>query len=97
MDSWNGNVDVMEMMCFILQKELVALQEEVKAPNSLQKTRKIYGSPYDLASHVTKLEDSHKDVEKKYKVSSSSVGENTHYAKEHRKSLLQETAAYVEV
>lgn len=34
-DTWKGKVEVMNLRCTYLQKELVALQEEVKIVNSL--------------------------------------------------------------
>lgn len=54
--TWKEEAKAMELRCMnLLQKELVALQEEVKVGISLQETEKTHGSPSTMASRVTKL------------------------------------------
>ena len=54
----------MELKCLNLQKEIVALQEEVKATNSLKQDADKHGFPSVLATCVTGLEGSLEDAEK---------------------------------
>lgn len=58
----------MELKFSNLQKEIIALQEEVKVSNSLQDEVKVHGSLSTLVAHVTKLKGSLWDAEKQYKV-----------------------------
>lgn len=76
----------MELKCSKLQKELLALQEEVNVANSLQEEMTIQGSPSSLAAHMTELKDDLKHVEERYKVASSSVEEKALQVEKYHKN-----------
>lgn len=84
-DTWEGMTEAMEMKCTNNQKELLALYEEFKDANSLQETVKVHDSPSTLATRVTELEGSLKDVEDKYEVSSDSIKEKALKVENYRK------------
>lgn len=83
----------MDRKCFTFQKEIVALQEEVKVPNSLQEQEKFYDSPSTLTAYEVKLEDALKETDKRYQYTSDCVKEKTRQIKEHQKALFQDTKA----
>lgn len=84
-DTWEGMTKAIEMKCTNTQKELLALYEEFKDADSLQETVKVHDSPSTLATHVTKLEVSLKDVEDQYEVSSDSIKEKALKVENYRK------------
>lgn len=63
-DTWKGNVRAMELRCSTLQKEIDALEKEVKAANSLQEVVEIHSSPFVLVARATNMDDSLKDTKK---------------------------------
>lgn len=81
----------MELKCDNIHKDLVALQDDVRAANSLKEAADIHDSPTILASHVSKLEGSLEDAKKRYKVTSNYIEEKTRQVNKHQKALLQET------
>lgn len=79
-----------------LQKELIALQGEVKAAKSLKKGADIHNLPFVLATRVTQIEGSLRNAERWYKDASDYVKDNTCQVKEHQKALLQKFKVDVE-
>lgn len=54
----------MELRCITLQKEIDALEKEVKVANFLQKVVEINSFPYVLVARATKMDDSLKGSKK---------------------------------
>lgn len=63
-DTWKGNIEDMELRCITLQKEIDALENEVKVANYLQEVVEIHNSPYVLVARATKMDDSLKGAKK---------------------------------
>lgn len=61
MDTWKGEVEFIKLKCSNLQKELLALNKEVKASNSLKEVVVIQGSSSALVARMIVLESSLKD------------------------------------
>lgn len=57
-DTWKGKIEAMELKCTNLHKELLALQEEVNATNSLQEVVKVHDSSSTPEARVAKFEGS---------------------------------------
>lgn len=67
------------------------MQDDVRVANSLKEAADIHDSPTILAFHVTKIEGSLEDENKRYKVASNYIEEKTRQVNKHQKALLQET------
>lgn len=74
-DTWVGKAEVAELKCVNIQKDLLALQKEVKAINYLHEAMILHGSPSSLSVRATKLKDALKDSYEWYRVTSASIEE----------------------
>lgn len=81
-DNWKRKVEAMGLECSNLQKELIVLQENVKAANSLQEVVRLNDSLSSLAARSTKLKDPLIDVEERYIVAFDSIEEKACQGKE---------------
>lgn len=81
-------IEVMEIKCTNLLKELITLHEDVKVANSLKEVVDIHSFPPALETCVIELEDSLEDANKRYKGSFDSIEEKTSQVKELQKALL---------
>lgn len=93
-DTWKGNVEIRELRCTNIQKELIILQEEVEVVNSLKEIANIHNFPSILAVCVIELEGSLRHTQKQYKTTSDFIKEKTPMVEEHHKASIQDTGSH---